>query len=138
MREGIGYVQHMSKLLKKSKYKSKPIQHRNSNLNYIQFPNLKMKRKKTKTKAITLLVMGTRPVSLMVADFSLSPISTPCLLCLPFYLGFGSIKSFFETFWFHRLSLSPCPHRLSLFHCLSLFLSWFAANFNQLFIMRGF
>ena len=35
---------------------------------------------------------------LIVADFSLSPVSTPCLLCLPFCLGFGSTKSVFETF----------------------------------------
>ena len=35
-------------MIKKSK--SKPIQPRNSNLNYIQFPDLKTKRKKTKNK----------------------------------------------------------------------------------------
>ena len=43
---------------------------------------------------------------LIVADFSLSPVPTPCLLCSPFCLGFGPPKSFFETFWFHRLSFS--------------------------------
>ena len=67
---------------------------------------------------------------MMVADFSLSPVPTPCLLCLPFCLGF----------WFHRLSLSlllsPCTHRLSLS------LSWCTSKFNRLiyflFKMRGF
>ena len=47
--------------------KSKPIQPRNSNLNHIQTPNLKMKRKKPKT--ITLPVTGIRrPVSLCLTD----------------------------------------------------------------------
>ena len=72
-------------MIKKSK--SKPIQPRNSNLNYIQFPDLKTKRKKTKTKTITLPVMGTR----MVADFSLSLVPTLGLLYLPFSLGCGKI-----------------------------------------------
>ena len=43
---------------------------------------------------------------LIVVDFSLSLVPTPCLLCSPFCLGFGSAKSFFETFWFHHLSFS--------------------------------
>ena len=67
---------------------------------------------------------------IMVADFSLSPVPTPCLLCLPSCLGF----------WFHRLSifllLYLCTHRLSLS------LSWCTAKFNRLIffllIMRGF
>ena len=41
--------------------------------------------------------MGTR----MVADFSLSPIPTSGLLCLPFSLGCGKIPREKEIEWFN-------------------------------------
>ena len=102
--------------------KSKPIQPRNSNLIYIQFPDLKTKRKRkkkkqNKIKTSTLLVMGTRPISLMVADFSLpSPHSVPSLFTI------------LPRFWVCKIVLSnflisPRAHRLSLFHRLSVFLT---------------
>ena len=103
--------------------KSKPIQPRNSNLIYIQFPDLKTKRKRkkktkqNKIKTSTLLVMGTRPISLMVADFSL-----PSLHSVP------SLFTILPRFWVCKIVLSnflisPCAHRLSLFHRLSVFLT---------------
>ena len=111
--------------------KSKPIQPRNSNLIYIQFPDLKRKgkgKKKNKTKTLTLLVMGTRPISLMVADFSLpSPHSVPSLFTI------------LPRFWVCKIVLSnflisPRAHRLSLFHRLSVFLT---QNTNLLIITKS-
>ena len=45
-------------------------------------------------------------IASLLISLPLSLVPTPCLLCLPFCQGFGSAKSFLETFWFHRLSFS--------------------------------
>ena len=56
-------------------------------------------------------------VSFSVYSSPLSPVPTLCLLCLPFWQGFGFAKLFLETFWFHRLSFyaSLSVHSLPLF-----------------------
>ena len=93
MREGIGYVQHMSKLLK------------NLNLNQsnqfkpklYSIPIFENEKEKKKTK--TLPVMGPRLDSLMVADFSFS-------MCLPFQLYVWREMDGYHKFFFFPLSIA--------------------------------
>ena len=89
-----------------------------------QFGGLDLARERTVYGSNELYALSL----LIVADFSLSPVPTPCLLCSPFCLGFGLQNHFLKLFDFIAslsLLLSSCTH------CLSLFLSWCTFRFRR-------